>query len=210
MMNPTGPSNPEDPTGEDAREVRIGELINEFFDRRQRGETISEDSFLTENPEFADELREHLGGLDLLKGLGSSAGDATRLAGPVPGRGSSSEDPFAPSKIPLPEIPGYQILKQIGRGGMGIVYKAIQLSTKRVVALKLLLEGPLASEHSRRRFEREIALAAQLRHPNIIPIYDSGTASGRMYYAMEHVFGLPLGDYLRAHGLDIRPGCGSS
>lgn len=200
-MNPTDPPNTTDPNEDDAREMRIGELINEFFDRRQRGESLSEDAFLEQYPDFAEELREHLGGLDLLRGLGSS-GDATRVAGPAPGRGSSGHDPFEPPSAPLPEIPGYQILKQIGRGGMGIVYKAIQLSTKRVVALKLLLEGPLAAEHSRRRFEREIALAAQLRHPNIIPIYDSGTASGRMYYAMEHVFGLPLTDYLRAHALD--------
>jgi len=71
------------------------------------------------------------------------------------------------------------------------------------VALKVLLEGPLASEMARRRFEREIALAAQLRHPNIIPIYDSGLADGRMYYAMEYVHGLGLGPYLKTNDLSI-------
>lgn len=194
---------PDDSLGEDPREARIGELINEFFDRRQHGENISEEAFLSEHSEYADELRAHLGGLDLIRDLGSSDGNATRAASPRRGAGSSGEDPFRKEPVELPAIPGYQVLKQIGRGGMGVVFKAIQLSTKRVVALKLLLEGPFATENARRRFEREIALAAQLRHPNIIPIYDSGEANGRMYYAMEHVFGLPLGDYLRAHRLDL-------
>ena len=196
--------NPNESFAEDPREIRIGELINEFFDRRQRWESISEEAFLSANPEYARELREHLGGLDLIRDLGSSEGDATRAAPVLRGTGSSAVDPFGPNTVPLPEIHGYEILKQIGRGGMGVVFKAIQVSTKRVVALKLLLEGPLASESARRRFEREIALAAQLRHPGIIPIYDSGDVNGRMYYAMEHVFGMALTDYLRANPLDIR------
>ncbi|GMU35288.1 MAG: serine/threonine protein kinase [Planctomycetia bacterium] len=197
-------SNQNESFAEDPREVRIGELINEFFDRRQNGESLSEEAFLAANSEYARELREHLGGLDLIKDLGSSGSDVTREAPVRHGNGSSAVDPLAPASAPPPEIHGYQILKQIGRGGMGVVFKAIQLSTKRVVALKLLLEGPLASESARKRFEREIALAAQLRHPGIIPIYDSGEADGRMYYAMEHVFGLALGDHARAHNLDIK------
>ncbi len=202
-MKQQGP-NPYESFEDNPREAKIGELLNEYFDRRQSGEQISEEAFLSEHAEFADELRAHLGGLDLIRGLGSSDGDATREASPRRGVGSSGDEQLARAPVEVPEIPGYQVLKQIGRGGMGVVFKAIQLSTKRVVALKLLLEGPFASENARRRFEREIALAAQLRHPNIIPIYDSGEAKGRMYYAMEHVFGLPLNDYLRAHQFDLR------
>lgn len=197
-------SNPNESFAEDPREVRIGELINDFFDRRQRGESVSEEAFLSEHPDYAVELREHLCGLDLIRDLGSSDSDVTRASPALRGTGSSAVDPLTSNSTPLPEIHGYQVLKQIGRGGMGVVFKAIQLSTKRVVALKLLLEGPLAAESSRRRFEREIALAAQLRHPGIIPIYDSGEFDGRMYYAMEHVFGLALTDHLRSNQLDIR------
>jgi hypothetical protein len=197
--------NPVDPMGESPQEVRIGELINEFFDRRERGEAVSEEEFLAQYPEHADELRQHLGGLHLLGALGSSADGNTvsRVAKPK-FRGSSAENVLAESSQPLPNIPGYQIQKLIGRGGMGLVYKSLQVSTKRVVALKVLLEGPFATETARRRFEREIALAAQLRHPNIIPIYDSGTVDGRMYYAMEYVFGLALTDYFKTHGMDLR------
>jgi serine/threonine protein kinase len=203
MTNPD--PNPVDPQGDSPQEERIGELINEFFDRRERGETVSEEQFLAQYPEHADELRQHLGGLHLLGALGSSADGNTvsRLAKPK-FRGSSAENVLAESSQPIPNIPGYQVQKLIGRGGMGLVYKSVQVSTKRVVALKVLLEGPFATETARRRFEREIALAAQLRHPNIIPIYDSGTVDGRMYYAMEYVFGLGLSDYIKTHGMDLR------
>ena len=197
----TPPSdNPAESLEASPRDERLGELINEYFDRRERGEKISAEDFLSEHPDDAAELREHLGGLDLLAKLGSSSRDATRET--VPFDGSSAQDHLAAAKAALPDIPGYDVLKQIGRGGMGIVYKAIQKSTKRLVALKLLLEGPFASDNARKRFEREIALAAQLKHSNIIPIYDSGQADGRMYYAMEHIFGLALGDYLNAHHMD--------
>jgi len=185
-------------------EEKIGALINEFFDRRERGEPLTEEQFIAEHAEHAEELRHHFGGLGLLAALGSSGGEATKPAGQPPFRGSSAEGAAGRQSEVFPNVPGYDVLKQIGRGGMGVVYKALQRSTKRIVALKVLLEGPLASESARRRFEREVALAAHLRHHNIIPIYDSGVAEGRMYYAMEYVHGLPLTDYLRAERPTIR------
>ena len=71
-------------------------------------------------------------------------------------------------------FPGYRVVRELHRGGQGIVYEAIQKSTKRKVAIKILLAGAHASPSARRRFEREIELIAQLKHPNIIAIYDSG------------------------------------
>lgn len=179
-------------------EQEIGALINDFFDRRERGEPLTEDRFIADHPEHAEDLRRHFGGLGLLAALGSSGGEPTKPGSGPPFRGSSAEGCGPRAGEVFPEVSGYEVLKQIGRGGMGVVYKALQRSTKRIVALKVLLEGPLASESSRRRFEREVALAAHLRHNNIIPIYDSGVAEGRMYYAMEYVHGLPLTDYLRS------------
>jgi len=197
------PNNP-DSLQPDLREERIGALLNDFFDRKSRGEAVDESAFLAQHAEFADELREHLRGLDLIRDLGSSgsAGSSDALDDRTrPAVGSSAVDALAPNPTPLPTIPGYDIKKQIGRGGMGIVYKAVQKSTARTVALKVLLEGPFATDVARRRFEREIALAAQLRHPNIIPIHDSGDIDGRLYYAMEHVYGQALNDYVRIHNL---------
>ncbi|MFH1419362.1 MAG: protein kinase [Planctomycetota bacterium] len=187
-----------------AQEERLGALINEFFDRRESGELLTEDEFLAEHPEDANALKEHLCGLGLLERLSSTDAQRTVSKGGETGSRGGGDGPGSENHARLPEIEGYDVLKQIGRGGMGIVFKALQRSTKRIVALKVLLEGPYASVVARRRFEREIALAAQLRHPNIIPIYDSGASGDRMYFAMEHVFGMPLADYFRAHHVELK------
>ena len=101
-------------------------------------------------------------------------------------------------------IPGYTILAELHRGGQGVVYRAIQASTKREVALKLLLEGHFAGLAARRRFEREVELGASLRHPNIVAIFDSGqTRDGRRYFVMDYVRGEPLTRYAREHKLGV-------
>ena len=97
------------------------------------------------------------------------------------------------------EIPGYEILERIRDGGQGVVFRATQNSTQRVVAIKILREGAYASPAARRRFEREIELAATLRHPGIVTVFDSGrTPGGRDYLVMDFVHGRPLDRYLRA------------
>ena len=95
-------------------------------------------------------------------------------------------------------IEGYEILGELHRGGQGIVYRATQLATNRTVALKVLLAGAFATSNQRRRFEREIELIAQLEHPNIVTVYDSGTTpDGCHYFAMQYVEGEPLDEWLR-------------
>jgi tetratricopeptide (TPR) repeat protein len=97
-------------------------------------------------------------------------------------------------------IPGYEILERIGRGGMGVVYKAVQCSTKRVVAVKILLGGALASAQARRRFQREIELAAGLQHDGIARVLASGmTADDQPYYAMDYVEGSELRAWAENH-----------
>lgn len=104
------------------------------------------------------------------------------------------------SRGSAPVIPGYENLSELRRGGQGVVYSAIQRSTKRRVAIKVLIEGALASESARRRFEREIDLAANLRHPGIVRVYDSGITGpptpGFAYLVMEFVEGASLADHL--------------
>ncbi len=93
-------------------------------------------------------------------------------------------------------FPGYEIVREIHRGGQGVVYQALQLSTRRHVAIKVLKEGPFAGPGDRVRFEREVRVLGQLSHPNIIAIHDSGVASGLHYFVMDYVSGLPLDHFV--------------
>jgi len=105
----------------------------------------------------------------------------------------------------VPEIPGYDELIEMRRGGQGVVYRAWQRSTKRFVAIKVLVDGTLASDQNRLRFRREIELAGALDHPNIVRVYDSGvTGEGQLYYVMELVDGLPLDEACAKHGYALR------
>src|SRR6516164_2991464 len=74
----------------------------------------------------------------------------------------------------LPSVPGYEVLAEIGRGGMGVVYQARHLALKRLVALKMILAGGFASREQRDRFQKEEEVLARLRHPNIVQIYEVG------------------------------------
>jgi len=146
--------------------------------------------------------------------------DAITIASDAPGAGARSDAPTvvdvrgsrgtaaslaampAGATRPVPRIEGYEIREELGRGGMGVVYTAIQQSTKRKVALKVLLEGPFASASAKKRFEREVELAARLDHPNIVTILESGIASGRYYFAMQFVEGLSLDKYILQSRVD--------
>ncbi len=106
--------------------------------------------------------------------------------------------------IPLIAIAGYQVLREISRGGQAVVCEAIQQSTGRKVAIKIMREGPLASPRERARFDREVQVLAALNHPNIVRVVDRGaTADGSFFLVMDYVGGPPLDEWLlqyyRAH-----------
>jgi tetratricopeptide (TPR) repeat protein len=104
-----------------------------------------------------------------------------------------------PAAIAPPEIDGYDVLAELHRGGQGVVFRAKQLSTGRDVALKVLLDGTLATPLQLARFEREIAAVVGLRHPNIVTVYDRGeTRDGRRWFTMELVDGVTLDRFAEA------------
>lgn len=107
--------------------------------------------------------------------------------------------PTRPSGLRLPVIPGYALLGEPWRGGQGVVYRAVQQSTQRQVAIKLLREGPFVGPRELARFDREVNVLARLNHPNIVTIYDRGRIDGCFYYVMDYVPGSLEDD---ASGLD--------
>jgi serine/threonine protein kinase len=108
------------------------------------------------------------------------------------------------SSASTPTIDGYRIVDKLGEGGMGSVWRAEQLSTHREVAVKVMVSGAFASDKARSRFGREVELAAQLEHPNIARIYESGLHQGKYYYTMELIQGELLDRYVKDKGLTPR------
>ncbi|MDX2132980.1 MAG: serine/threonine-protein kinase [Planctomycetota bacterium] len=131
--------------------------------------------------------------------------------------GLPSDAPTSPSPSSLltasagiaPDIfPGYIVVRELHRGGQGVVYQAIQKSTKRKIAIKVMKEGPFAGPKERARFEREIEVLAQLNHPNIVTVQDSGVLppekGGLHYFVMDYVSGRSLDRFLEESNLAPR------
>jgi serine/threonine-protein kinase len=118
---------------------------------------------------------------------------------PTPGPNPVADTPTHPSRhagAEVPRIPGYEVVALLGRGGMGLVYKARHLRLNRFVALKMLLAGAYAGPHDRARFQREAEAVASLRHAHIVQVYDVGDHEGCPYFTMELLAGGSLAEAL--------------
>lgn len=111
-----------------------------------------------------------------------------------------SSSPAKSSRGRLPHLPGFKISREIARGGMGIVYEAIQENLQRTVAVKVLRSGQDASEIERERFQQEALAAGRLQHPNIVPIFDIGEYEDQPYFSMAFVRGTSLDELLQKNG----------
>src|SRR5262245_8846057 len=99
---------------------------------------------------------------------------------------------FEIGPLPLTRVADYELLAEVGRGGMGVVFKARHTKLNRLVALKMILSGSLAQKDDLHRFDTEAAAAAQLQHPGIVGLYEIGTFETQPYFSMEYISGSSL------------------
>jgi eukaryotic-like serine/threonine-protein kinase len=137
--------------------------------------------------------------------LGLAPTDPTQAAGPAGHLPVTVIRRPAAVGCERPAVPGYEILGELGRGGMGVVYQARQLGLYRTVALKMVLTGIQADPKNLARFRAEAAAIARLQHPNIVQIYDVGEAAGRPYIVLEFVAGGSLAQHLQGTPQPVRP-----
>jgi WD40 repeat protein/serine/threonine protein kinase len=170
----------------------------EFALRCRREPGVTPDEFHQRFPQWHDQLRLH-----------TSPSLAPTVAAPT-ARGSRTRGPGTPSRssptphwddagaaLPdAPRIPGYEILGLLGRGGMGVVYKARQTALQRLVALKTIRDEALAGPDALARFHREAEAIARLQHPNIVQIFEVGRHEGRSFFSLELVVGGSLAERL--------------
>jgi serine/threonine protein kinase len=162
----------------------IERLAEEFLTRYRGGERPALSEYTNQNPELADEIRDLFPVLVLMEKAGPSGHD--RIA-----------EPQESAERRMPERLGeYRLLREIGRGGMGVVYEAEQESLGRHVALKVLPNSALSDPHRLARFRQEARAAARLHHTNIVPIFGVGEASGCHFFAMQYIPGQALDQVL--------------
>jgi serine/threonine protein kinase len=167
------------------RDDRLAAVLADLAGQQRRGLAPDVDGAARDYPDLADELR----------ALWATAQFAAAFA---PARTDTPTLPHTPAEpIPPPDSFGdYEILAELGRGGMGVVYKARQKSLDRVVAVKMMREARLSSESDRGRFLAEAESVAKLKHPNIVTVYDVGHQAGLPYIVMEYVEGRNLAQRL--------------
>lgn len=162
----------------------IDEIAEEFSAAFRRGEAPSVEQFVARYPDAPPELRGLLTSIAMIEGL----------------KGPMIETSAARSaNEPVPaKLGDYTVVREIGRGGMGIVYEAIHESLGRRVALKLLSARLLDDPRQLARFRREARAAAKLRHGNIVPVFGVGRESGHHYYVMDYIDGISLREAIEA------------
>ena len=170
----------------ESRSAVVLELAEEFLERYRKGERPAIKDYTDRNPELAGEIREVFPAMAMMENIAirddSLAGEETDATCGVEA-----------TTALLPEQLGdYRIIREIGHGGMGVVYEAEQVSLGRHVALKVLPPQMVRDRKQQQRFEREARAAAKLHHTNIVPVFGVGEHEGNAYYVMQYIQGQGL------------------
>src|SRR5690349_8797452 len=107
------------------------------------------------------------------------------------------KDAEVENTLPFHRLGDYELITEVARGGMGVVYKARQLRLNRIVAVKVVLHGPFASREFSRRFQTEAQVVAGLQHPNIVSIHEIGEDEGYHYFSMDFIEGKSLAEVVQ-------------
>ena len=168
----------------DDRDSRLAALLDELTEAARVGKPPDLEEVARRHPDLAEELRALWG--------------TVLVAGTVAGETSdTSESADTGRDVPPPhDLPDYELQEELGRGGMGVVYRAWQRSLQRDVAVKLILRGTLASTDDLARFQAEAEAAGRLQHPHIVPIYEVANHNGQCYFSMQLVEGVTLAEKL--------------
>jgi serine/threonine-protein kinase len=168
------------------------DLLDVYLADLHAGRRPDRARLIADHPELA-------GHLDCLDQLDAFAPPAA----PDPNATISAVGPAAGPDPDLVADGRFELLGEVGRGGMGVVYRARQVGLGRVVALKMILAGSMASTEQHRRFQAEARVAARVQHPHVVQVYETGQINGLPYIVMQYVEGCSLADRLRAGPLPV-------
>lgn len=170
----------------DDQDQRLANILSDVADAVSRGEIVNLEQVCSEHPDLAEELRRLWSAVLVTDTAGALRDEGVDV-------GSSDRSLGRWRGLTLPATVGdYELIEELGRGGMGVVFRARQISLGRTVAVKMILRGRLASESDLQRFLAEASATARLEHPNIVPVYEVGEIDGRPFFSMQLVEGETL------------------
>jgi tetratricopeptide (TPR) repeat protein len=184
---PEGSGNPPPVAQDDPRVIQV---LDEYLSALEQGRKPDRHTFVAQHPEIAEALAKCLDGLEFVQKV------APQLSQPSFKRATAA-DTTSQEFQPTTALGDFQIVREIGRGGMGVVYEAEQLSLGRQVALKVLPFASTLDAKQLQRFKNEAQAAAHLHHQNIVPVYATGCERGVHYYAMQYIEGQTLASLIK-------------
>ncbi len=181
---------------DDALEQQLAEIVAAQLDKMQHGQSLNMDELIAAHPQLAKQIQDVWPALLLADVAGHCAATEDEPTSSHRGFGSLVLGcDQTPEAIPS-RMGDYELVEQIGRGGMGVVFKAKQLSLGRMVAIKMIQGERLSSEHERKRFVAEAQATARLDHPGIVPVYEVGEFDGHPFFSMQLIVGQTLAERL--------------